>query len=370
MTNQRVILHLSLIDGIGPAVIQALIGKKTDVWQWCDLHTLSVSEFRLHFGFLEKVSRKIKEGLSDRAKIDNELELIEKCQIKMVTILDDDYPELLKHIHLPPSVLYVQGANLNSFDKSMAVVGSRAMNWYGKQAIDILLPSLVQEDFAIVSGGARGVDSCAHRAALDNSGKTIAVLGSGLLRPYPTCNKKLFKEIVDKGGAVVSSFPLNMDALPGNFPARNRIISGLSLGCLVVQAAKKSGAGITARFALEQGRDVFAIPGQIDDSLSVGCHKLIQSGAKLVYLPDDILEEYEWLKPQKNCKRSSQAGSGSLRKHINPEFAKILSHCSNPVAIDDLSAITGINVHNLHEYLFEMQVQGIVSQCMGLWQRS
>lgn len=217
MSKNNIILHLSLVDGIGPATIQTLIDKKSDLWQWHDLYQMAAIDIQKIFCISEDKAQKIVEGLSDVALLDQELQLIERHNISWKTILDDDYPELLKHIYLPPAVLYFQGPYLNPGDQAIAVVGSRAMNWYGKKAIELLVPPLVQEGFIIVSGGAIGADSCAHKVTLEHGGKTIVVLGSGLLQPYPACNKSLFEQVIKAGGTILSPFPLTMAALPGIF---------------------------------------------------------------------------------------------------------------------------------------------------------
>ena len=189
-------------------------------------------------------------------------------------------------------MLYIQGADLATFTKCLAVIGSRDADRYGKQVIESLVPPLVEHGWSIVSGGALGADAMAHAATLKAGGKTIAVIGSGLLHPSPTSNLDLFDTILANDGALLSIFPLSMKSRPENFPIRNRIISGLSRGVIVAQGARKSGTRITAQYALEQGRDVFAIPGLIDNPLSEGCHALIQEGAKLISRVEDVFEEY------------------------------------------------------------------------------
>jgi len=205
-----------------------------------------------------------------------------------VFILDKEYPALLKQIHLPPIILYCRGAKLSN--NNFSIVGSRKGSIYAENVCKHIIPKLIDQ-YTIISGGALGVDSMAHKEAIKSGGRTVAVLGSGFLQPYPRENIDLFRAIVDNGGTVISPFNLKMEPLKGNFPARNRIIAGMSVGTLVVQAAVKSGAHITAAFALEQGREVFAVPGSIFEEISLGCHSLIQQGAKLVSCPEDILEE-------------------------------------------------------------------------------
>ena len=293
MKNKQTLLHLSLIDGIGPVTIKKLLQEKPSNFELSDLYTLTTADIMQQFGVSQKVAQKMYSGLQDAAKLNRELELLEKHQIDFTAAGFEDYPSLLAEIYAPPPVLYFKG-NLTSDDtKTIAVIGSRKAHRYAEQIITQFVPQLVNQGWTIVSGGAIGADSMAHRQTVKSGGKTVVVLGSGLLNPYPASNKRLFDSILQTGGALVSSFPIETHAKPGNFPARNRIIAGLSRGCLVVQAAQKSGARITAQFALEQGREVFAVPGPIDDELSLGCHGLIQQGAKLTGLVEDIFAELD-----------------------------------------------------------------------------
>lgn len=263
------LLHLSLIPGVGAATILKVIQQVP---------------------LTPSIKKTIDNAMSDKSLLNHELDLIKKYKIKVVTILDDDYPESLAHIYLPPPVLYCLGSPIGKEFK-LAIVGSRKASSYSQKVCNSIVKDLVNKKITIVSGGARGADAMAHKATLDCGGKTIAVLGSGLLKPYPKENITLFREIIKKGGTIVSPFPLATEPLRGNFPARNRIIAGLSEGCIVVQAAEKSGASITANFALEQGKQVYAVPGSIFDEFSEGCHSLIKQGAKLVSNTNDILEE-------------------------------------------------------------------------------
>jgi len=361
MHEKTILLHLSLIEGIGPAAISHILESRDQNFALTDLYILSMADMQKRFGFSFEKSEKIVNGLQDAHLLDKELEDIERYDISWVTLLDDNYPESLPHIHLPPAILYWQGATINT-KQSIAIVGSRVMNSYGRMAIEQFVPSLVGLRWTIVSGGAIGADSYAHQCTLHEHGKTVAVLGSGLLRPYPSRNKKLFKEIVQSGGTIVSPFPIHAIPLPGNFPARNRVIAGLSRGCIVVQAAQKSGARITAQFALEQGADVFAVPGPITDPLSVGCHDLIKQGAKLIHSVEDILEEFG----QSMAKKRVLEGK---MKQFDEITENIITHCNNPIPLDDLVTITGLSVAQLHQKLFDMQIQGLICQYMGLWQR-
>ena len=216
--------------------------------------------------------------------------LAEKEGVQIVTSSDERYPKILKTIYDPPPVLYVKGELPPEEALTLAVVGSRRASSYGLETAERFSRELAAYGFTVVSGFARGIDTAAHRGALSGKGRTVAVLGSGLLEIYPAENRGFAKEVF-QSGALVSEFPLRYPALPQNFPQRNRVISGLSLGVLVVEADEKSGALITANFAAEQGREVFALPGRVDSALSKGTHRLIQQGAKLVQEVKDILEE-------------------------------------------------------------------------------
>lgn len=239
-----------------------------------------------------KIDSQTKESIIKFRNKVNPQEYLEKIYsqgIKIVSSVDIDFPTNLKQITGCPQVLYYKGNLLRTHNIAIAVVGSRRSTTYGRQVTDNLVRSLVKSGLVIVSGLARGIDSVAHRAALDSGGKTIAVLGSGLDIVYPAENKKLAEEIA-KNGAVVSEFPLGSAPLASNFVARNRIVSGLSLAVLVTEAAVHSGSLITAGFAAEQSREVFAVPGPINSETSDGVNKLIKEGVHPVTEVEDILE--------------------------------------------------------------------------------
>ena len=229
--------------------------------------------------------------LQQNSACTRELARLHKAQITVLTLVDSDYPHHLRWIADPPLVLYIRGAFQPADHLALAVVGSRKPSHYGKAVTQRFSTALVQHGFTVVSGLARGIDSIAHQSALQAGGRTLAVLGSGINVVYPPENSRLVEAISDHG-AVLSEFPLDTKPDRWNFPRRNRIISGLSLGTLVVEAAVSSGALLTARHALEQGREVFAVPGRVDTPSSQGTNKLIKSGAKLVEGIDDILEEF------------------------------------------------------------------------------
>lgn len=374
MSSNEVVLHLSLIDGVGPGTIESLVKNKPWDLDLHDVYQMSISDivriFKIPYGKAELIYQ----GLIDHDCVTKELELINRYQINWMTMYDDRYPHLLRNIHMPPSVLYWQGTLPDDSRICMAVIGSRKMNHYGARAIEQFVPALVAAGFVIVSGGAVGADSAAHGVTLNHAGTTVAVLGSGLLRPYPSSNKRLFADIVSSGGAIVSPFPLCMEPTAGNFPARNRIIAGLSRGCLVVQANLKSGTHITAHYALEQGRELFAIPGPIDDELSSGCHSLIKQGATLVTKPADIFEQFGLLEQQiqQSIPQEAQQVASPDMSSFKAEgpAATVLRACVKASSIDELAEVTGLMLSDMYSLLFELELAGLVAQqANGLWQR-
>ncbi|MCL2747114.1 MAG: DNA-processing protein DprA [Oscillospiraceae bacterium] len=251
--------------------------------------------------FLGRQTGRPSEGLFSR-NLDTAERILEQCDIlslRVMTMQDADYPERLKNIHAPPSVLYIKG-RLPTMDEeaALAIVGARKATPYGIQAAGRLSFSLAGSGMLIVSGLAAGIDAAAHAAALRAGAPTVAVLGCGADVPYPASNRSLYED-VSSAGALVSEYPPGTRPLGGHFPMRNRIISGLTLGTMVVEAGEKSGALITAHHALEQGRDVFAVPGNIDAPGSVGTNRLLKEGAQMVTEPQDVLREYVALYPHR-----------------------------------------------------------------------
>ncbi|ETR71495.1 MAG: DNA processing protein [Candidatus Magnetoglobus multicellularis str. Araruama] len=220
----------------------------------------------------------------------NEIHRAKQFNINIVCMHDENYPPLLRQIHDPPPILYVYGQLINT-DSCVAVVGSRNSTTYGESFTRSLSRELAENQLTIVSGMARGIDTAAHKGALDANGRTIAVMGCGLETVYPAENKKLFHRIAKNNGAIISEFPMRAMPEAYHFPQRNRIISGMSMGTIVVEAGSKSGSLITARLALEQDRQVFAVPGQVNSQMTDGTHRLIKQGAKLIENAQDVLED-------------------------------------------------------------------------------
>ncbi|MCL5784512.1 MAG: DNA-processing protein DprA [Patescibacteria group bacterium] len=284
--NIEYLLALHSVNGLGPIRLKALIDYFQDpktAWEAPETELLGV-------GIPKNVVAVLTET---RKKLDPEsyTSSIIKSGIKWLTIFDEKYPQLLKQIYDPPPVLYFKGEILSADSRAVAVVGTRKISGYGRLVTEKFTRELVEAGVTVVSGLARGVDGQAHKTVVENNGRTIAVLGGGLYHLFPPENIDLAKRIVQGYGALVSEFPPDMPCSPGNFPARNRIISGLSLGVVVTEAAEDSGSLITAKLALDQGREVFAVPGPITSSLSKGPSLLIKQGAQLVTEVGEILEE-------------------------------------------------------------------------------
>jgi DNA processing protein len=281
-----VLLNLA---GIGPAKVKKIVEYLSDLDRIVKLKNSDLGEF----SFLSKkdIDRII--SLKSSKILESELKLIERDKIKVIDFFETEYPYYLKQINYPPLVLYLKG-NIDLLDtESVAIVGTRTPTKYGRLTAFNFAYKLCCLGLNIVSGLALGIDKAAHEGALAASGPTVGVLGSGLNCIYPGQNRKLARSIFEKG-LMVSEYPLNTKPLASNFPRRNRIISGLSKGVVVIEAAQRSGALITANFALEQNREVFAVPGNIDQFQSKGPHSLIKEGAKLTESVEDILEELKF----------------------------------------------------------------------------
>ncbi len=285
--------------------------------------------------------------------------LLNASTISILLFDDPRYPPLLKQIYDPPLSLYYLGDIDFLATLSIAVVGSRRHTHYGKQVAQKLASALALNGITVTSGMARGIDTWSHRGALDAKGKTIAVLGCGLDICYPPENKTL-KERIQCQGLVISEFPPGTHPAPLNFPRRNRIISGLSLGTVVVEAGVKSGALITAEFALEQGREVFAIPGSIESPYSQGCHKLLKEGARLVETVEDILEEISLA--QKVYVQEPAQVQLTLDAE---EFALLDVIQYEPVALEKIAGMLDIPLSKINALLLEMELKGIVKQLPG-----
>ena len=300
--------------------------------------------------------------ISDSAK--REVDRARKAGVRILTMADPDYPLLLLQIPDPPPVLYLKGSLVKEAG-CVAVVGSRNATAYGIQTARQLSAELAVRGVTIVSGMARGIDTAAHQGALENDGRTVAVLGSGLARIYPASNRKLFDRIACQGG-VISEFAMLADPEPHHFPLRNRIISGICLGTVVVEAGRKSGSLITARLAAEQNRDVFAVPGSIRSFKSVGTHNLIKQGAKLVENAEDILEEMRHRLHIPPAEPPSAATQPQLPGDLTADEQRLLDALGPyPLHIDDLTRCLEMDAGKVASTLLQLELKGLVQQSAG-----
>lgn len=294
------------------------------------------------------------------AAVDRDLRTMAESGIKMIPIASSEYPVCLKEIYDPPPVLYVNGTLLESDKHSIAIVGSRRATVYGRSIAEKIGGDLAARGLTIVSGGARGIDTAAHKGALAAGGRTIAFLGCGIDVSYPAENKKLF-EAMAESGAVVSEFPLGANPEPWRFPPRNRLISGMSLGVLVCQSPEASGALITAGYAAEQGKDTYAVPGNVDDERNRGCHKLIQDGAKLVMDANDILHELG-LDGDEGEPRQMGLPIGALNEQER-DIASLLS--LEPMHLDEIIEKTGMTPPMVSGTLTILEMKNVVRRVPG-----
>lgn len=317
-------------------------------------------------------------GLSDRIAdavrgavlkdaLKREIDLAREHKIRIITMADPEYPPLLHHIPDPPPILYVKG-DLSGTETSVAVVGSRNASRYGISTARRLSRDLAARGMAVVSGMARGVDTAAHEGALAGGGRTFAVLGCGLGMIYPPENRDLCHRIIGSG-AVISEFPVLEEPNAYNFPARNRIIAGMSLGTVVVEAARRSGSLITARLAAEQGREVFAVPGSVESARSIGTHNLLKQGAKLVAVAGDVIEEfYQFRSSDQPAGPSAprEAASPASPEELTSEETRVLDALdAYPAQMDDLSRKTGLSPGRLSIVLLNLELKGMAVQHPG-----
>ena len=358
MDNVKYWLWLSILPGIGSRRFNQLVshfGSPEAVWN-------------AELGQLKKISgisEKIIAVLLDPKYKDNMepyMHKIEKSGIKVFRSVDEDYPSNLKSIPDFPPVLYVRGSIEEQDQKAIAIVGSRTATQYGMNMAEELAYGLAMRGVTVVSGMARGIDTYAHRGALQAGGRTVAVLGCGVDISYPPENKNLIDKVV-KSGAVISEFAAGMKPLPANFPARNRIISGLSMGVVVVEAAEKSGALITVDFALEQGRDVFAVPGNASSMVSEGTNRLIKDGAKLITCVDDILEEFGTIK--ENGIRKERPKVKEYAGLDDDERRLVENLDDDPTHIENLLKKTGYNIQKVNTILTMLEMKGVLKQLPG-----
>lgn len=358
MQNVRDLLRLSSVHRIGPTKIRALLSyfeTPAAVLEASPRELIRVP------GIDKKLASNIAHNEDGEEFADQQLKRVNKIGARIVTIWDKEYPELLKRIYDPPALIFVLGKFNVKDRQALAIVGTRNPTPYGQNIAESFCQQLSSLGITIVSGLARGIDTVAHSTALKSGGRTIAVIGSGLDVPYPPENKKLLDQIAETG-VVVSEFPMGAKPDAPNFPRRNRIISGLSLGTVIVESAEDGGAMITASTALDQNREVFAVPGNINEKRSGGPHKLIQEGrAKLVQNLDDILSELN-MKLEKGAAKKEQHAAIQLTV-----FEQKIYDClgTDHKHIDDIADSSENSTSDVLVTLLSLEFKGLVKQLPG-----
>jgi len=351
-------LALNMLPGIGASRCQKLLrhfGSPQAILE-ADLNELQ------HVSGIGEYTAKQIVKFRDKLDIEKEISKIEKQKVSIVTFSDDNYPSNLKSIFDPPIVLYVKGKLLPEDRIAIAMVGTRRPTTYGKMVAEMLSKELGKKEITVVSGLARGIDTCAHKGSLSCGGRTVAVLGCGIDICYPPENRALFDEIGERG-AVVSEFSMGTRPEKTNFPVRNRVISGLSLGVVIVEAGSRSGALITAECALEQGREVFAVPGNIFNLETKGTHSLIKQGAKLVEKCDDIIEEISCLR---EVVPASPAIMSAAEVKLSQEEEKVYNLLSfEPIHIDFISKESGLPINRISTVLMNLEMKGRIKEVAG-----
>lgn len=337
-------------------------------WQWLsvfkDIRLLyqASSEEWSAAGIPIKMQALLKEP--DWCAVDKTMQWLEQPNHHLLTIEDPAYPELLKQVSDPPLVLFVVGNKQVLAERQLGVVGARTVTQEGADHAYRFARHLSLAGYVITSGLALGVDAASHIGALEGRGLTTAVMGAGLSRIYPPRHRRLAATIVEKGGALVSEFPLQAPPLPAHFPRRNRIISGLSVGVFVVEAALRSGSLVTARHAVEQGREVFALPGSILNPMTAGCHALIRQGAKLVVCPEDILEEFSSVFPPIPVEISPSLAI--IPENLSSEEQKIYTLIGDQVtSLDEIIMRSGLTAASVSSMLLLLEFNGHVRAIPG-----
>jgi len=359
--RRRLYLRLALAEGVGPLTVRRLL----------DHFSQPEAVFGASRGQLqavEGVGPKAAAGIlaADDRAAEGELALAAEAGVSVLCPDDPAYPAGLRHIPDPPPVLYAMGDLREADAVALGVVGSRRCTHYGLAQAERFGALLGRAGFTVVSGGARGIDAAAHRGALAAGGRTVAVMGCGLNHLYPPENRKLFRQIVADGrGAVLSELPMAIGVKGQNFPRRNRIISGMSLGVLIVEAARRSGSLITARLAIEQGKDVFAIPGRVDSPFSAGTNQLIADGAAaLVQNIEDILDALDRVGETMTAEGAAEPAAPQVK--LTGDESKIMAAlAAMELALDEIASRTGLPAHHVAAAMTTLTIKGLVAQKPG-----
>jgi DNA processing protein len=361
MEEREAYMALNMIDHVGPVRVRQLLerfGDAASILQASKQQLLSVR------GIGEDTAEAIA-GWESTVDLAAELKRCEEFGCHVVTLQDEEYPALLREIYDPPIVLYVKGTLDNKDRNGVALVGSRQTSHYGIEVARKLAYQLAYVGVTVVSGGARGIDTAAHQGALSAKGRTIAVLGTGINIVFPPENAELFERIA-ASGAIVSQYPFNRKADKQSFAIRNRIVAGMTLGAVVVEANLTSGALITANFATEYGRQIFAVPGRIDSPRSKGCHDLIKKGAKLCEGAEDILSEFEYLFPPSNKSPSANETGVLPALALSEHEQKVYDALDGePTPMDEVIRHTGLPSSAVSVALLSLEMKRAVRQIPG-----
>jgi DNA processing protein len=355
-------IALNSVKGLGPVRIRQLLdtfGSPEEVFRERSLRTGTT-------GVIPEVCAA---QLKDPALFDNarqQIEAAEKLGVTILTLVSANYPPYLKEIFAPPPVLYVKGDVSVFKEHAIGIVGTRNPTQYGKNITLAITRELVENNMAIISGLAYGIDTCAHETCVERGGRTVAVLGSGIDRIYPSSNRHLAERIAEKG-ALVSEFPIGIPPESFNFPRRNRIISGLAAGVLVVEAGERSGSLITANYAVQQGRDVFAVPGPVNSPQSNGTFNLLKEGALPVRNARDIIDAVRQVIAAPQVMNSSRCPVPKLPLElVSEEERMIIERCTDePVRIDILAETTGKPLADLFNLVLNLELKGLIRQVSG-----
>ncbi len=354
-------LRLSLVPGVGPRARAVLLERFGTAER---ILAAAQSELRDVPGIGVKLSRALTRAEKE-IDVDAELATCREHAIRILFDEEAEFPRGLREIHDPPSVLFLRGEILPRDALGIAIVGTRHATRYGRRHAERLGAGLARAGLTIVSGLARGIDAAAHRGALEAGGRTIAVLGGGLLQIYPPEHRQLADEVA-RQGALISELPPRVRPASGTFPQRNRLVTGLSLGVVVVEAAERSGALISAEHAMEQGREVFSVPGPVDSHVSRGCHRLLREGARLVESVDDVLEELGPLV------EAAQIGPDRIVRHpaellLNDIEQAVLAEIgAEPTKIDEIVLASGLPVHRVLSTISVLEMRRLIRRVSGV----
>ncbi|MBI3853464.1 MAG: DNA-protecting protein DprA [Verrucomicrobia bacterium] len=361
MNPAEALVALNMIEHVGPVRVRQLLehfGEAPAVLRASQSQLLQVR------GIVEDTAEAIATW-EKTIKLDEELKRISDFGCHILTQSDEDYPDLLRQIYDPPIVLYVKG-KLSAKDKNaVAMVGSRMTTHYGVETARKLAYQLAYVGVTVVSGGARGIDTAAHQGALSGKGRTVAVLGTGINIIFPPENVELFERIADNG-AIITQFPFNRNADKQSFPIRNRIVAGMTLGTIVVEANLTSGALITANMAVENGRQIFAVPGRIDSPRSKGCHELIKKGAKLCEGAEDVLSEFEYLFPASNRPPGASETGALPALTLSENEQRVYDALSNEESsTDEVIRRSGLPSSTVSVALLGLEMKRLIKQLPG-----